>query len=119
MKKTFKLKVENKNSDRLLEAIKHEIRKYIKREKSKSLPSGVDFWKLECKFAQNDEAPSEIKFEDIIGHVNEAAVKGCDSFYLEILSTEGTIVPKEKPVYVPKEKPVNDEEAFSKTSSDY
>jgi hypothetical protein len=119
MKKTFKLKVENKNPDRLLESIKHEIRKYIKREKSKFLPDGVDFWKLECKFAQNDEAPSEIKFEDIMAYVNEAAVQGCDSFYLEILSTKGTIVPKEKKVYVPKEKTVEDGEAFSKTSSDY
>jgi hypothetical protein len=31
MKKTFKLHVEGKNNDRVLDAIKHEIRKYVKR----------------------------------------------------------------------------------------
>ncbi|MEY4436090.1 MAG: hypothetical protein RL175_1045, partial [Pseudomonadota bacterium] len=30
MKKTFQLHVEGKHPDRLLEAIKHEIRKYLK-----------------------------------------------------------------------------------------
>ena len=35
MKKTFPLKAEGKNADRLLEATKHEIRKYIKREQNK------------------------------------------------------------------------------------
>jgi len=96
MKKTFKLKVENKNPDRLLEAIKNEIRKYIKREKRKPLTEEVDFWKLECKFAQNDDEPSEINFEDIMGHVNKAASQDCDSFYMEIISTKGVSPIKEK-----------------------
>ena len=95
MKKTFKLKVENKNSDRLLEAIKHEIRKYIKREKRKTLPEDVDFWKFNCKFAKNDEEPKEIDFLDITNCINEAANEGCESFYMEILTSEG-IKPKKE-----------------------
>jgi hypothetical protein len=31
MKKTFKLNIEGKNRDRVLDAVKHEIRKYVKR----------------------------------------------------------------------------------------
>ncbi len=89
MKKTFKLNIENKHPDRLLEAIKHEIRKYIKREKRKNLPEGVDFWDLKCKFAKNDETPKEVDFNDITDCINEAAKEKCDSFYMEILSTEG------------------------------
>ena len=89
MKKTFKLNVENKHPDRLLEAIKHEIRKYIKREKRKPLPEGVDFWDLKCKFAKNDETPEEINFNEITNCINEAAKEKCDSFYMEIISTEG------------------------------
>ncbi|MFY8042823.1 MAG: DUF6172 family protein, partial [Rhodoferax sp.] len=42
MKKTFSLAVEGKHPDRLLDAIKHEIRKYFKRERNRSLPEGVD-----------------------------------------------------------------------------
>ena len=33
MKKTFQLQVEGKHPERLLEAIKHDIRKYLKRER--------------------------------------------------------------------------------------
>lgn len=89
MKKTFKLNEENKNPDRLLESIKYEIRKYIKREKRKPLPEEVDFWDLKCKFAKNDETPEIINFNEIINCINEAASEKCDTFYMEIISQEG------------------------------
>ena len=44
MRKTYLLNIEGKNRDRLLEASKHDIRKYVKRERSRALPEGVDFW---------------------------------------------------------------------------
>lgn len=93
MKKTFILKVENKNPDRLLESIKHEIRKYIKREKRKNLPEDVDFWKFNCKFAKNNEEHKEIDFLEITKYIDEAAKENCESFYMEILTSEG-IKPK-------------------------
>lgn len=89
MKKIFKLKNENKNPDRLLEAIKYEIKKYIKREKRKPIPEGIDFWYLKCKFGKNDEEPKDIELVDIPKCINEAAEENCDSFYMEIISTEG------------------------------
>ena len=94
MKKTFKLKVENKNPDRLLEAIKHEIRKYIKREKNKPKPEGVDFWKFECKFAKNEEEHKVIDFLEITDCINTASKEDCETFYMEILSTPGIKEPK-------------------------
>ena len=42
MRKTFQLHVEGKNLDRVLDAVKHEIRKYIKRERRRDLPEGAD-----------------------------------------------------------------------------
>ena len=99
MKKVFKLKVENKNADRLLEKTKYEIRKYIKREKNKKLPEDVDFWKFECKFGKNDEEPEVIEFLDITKHIDEASSEGCESFYMEILSVKG-IRPKKEEVKV-------------------
>ena len=50
MKKRFLLKEENKNSDRLLEAIKHQIRKYIKREKRKTVSDEDNILRFICKF---------------------------------------------------------------------
>ncbi len=49
MKKNFPLQIEGKNPDRVLEAVKHEIRKYFKRERNRALPKEVDFWDFDCK----------------------------------------------------------------------
>jgi HSP20 family molecular chaperone IbpA len=43
VKKTFQLDIEGKNKDRVLEATKHEIRKYVKRQRRVALPAGVDW----------------------------------------------------------------------------
>lgn len=86
MKKTFKIQVENKNPDRVIEAIKHEVRKYIKREQRKPLPEDKDFWFFDCKFAKEDEEPKVIEFIDITKSINEAAEAKCKTFYLEILA---------------------------------
>jgi len=94
MKKTFKLKVENKHPDRQIESIKHEIRKYIKREKNKAKPEGVDFWNFECKFAKNSDEPKTIEFIDITKCIDEASNEDCETLYMEILSVEGKREPK-------------------------
>ncbi len=49
MKKTFALRPEGKNPDRVLDAIKNELRKYMKRERRRDLPAGADFWDFDCK----------------------------------------------------------------------
>ena len=90
MKKRFDLIVENKNPQRVLESIKNEIRKYIKREKRKPLKDGADFWKIECQFAINDEDLKPIKYEDITKSINEAAQANAQSFIIELLSTKGS-----------------------------
>lgn len=86
MKKTFKLKVENKNIDRVVDSIKNEIRKYTKREQRKPLPEDKDFWFFDCKFAKNSETPVKIPFSHVIKSVDEAASSNSETFYLEIIS---------------------------------
>ncbi|AXX91915.1 hypothetical protein CPU12_06245 [Malaciobacter molluscorum LMG 25693] len=86
MKKTFKIQVENKHPDRVVEGIKHEVRKYIKREKGKKLPEDKDFWFFDCKFAKEDEEPKTIDFTEITKSIDEAAQAKCKTFYLEILA---------------------------------
>ena len=89
MKKVFNLKKGNKNPARQLDAIKYEIRKYIKREKKKTLPEDVDFWDLKCKFAKDEEKPQAIEFIDITKHIDEASEANCNTFYMEIIATKG------------------------------
>ncbi|MGM0519004.1 MAG: DUF6172 family protein [Campylobacterota bacterium] len=89
MKKTFKLDDGKRHPDRIIDAIKHEVRKYIKREKNKKLPSGVDYWKFECKSAINEEEPKKIDFLDITKAIDNASSNKADSLYLEIIATHG------------------------------
>ncbi|RZL90883.1 MAG: hypothetical protein EOP82_14340, partial [Variovorax sp.] len=60
MRKTFQLRPEGKNPDRVLEAVKHEIRKYIKRERRRELPEGVDFWDFDCKFGTAEDTAAVV-----------------------------------------------------------
>ncbi len=86
MKKTFQLIVANKKKDRQVEAIKNEVRKYIKRERSKKLPEGFNYWNFDCKFGKTQEEATEIRFVDIIKSIDIAANEDLESFYLELLS---------------------------------
>ena len=87
MKKRFALTDTKKAPERVLEAIKNDIRKYIKREKRKPLSSDTNFWQIDCRFAKNDAELQEIKFEDIMKNINEASQEKCESFMIELLAT--------------------------------
>jgi hypothetical protein len=99
MKKTFPLTAEGKNPARLLEATKHEIRKYIQRERNKPLPEGVDFWDFECQFGPNQEAASVIHVSQITASIDAMVAAGGSQFYIEILATYGhrQVRPTEEP----------------------
>ena len=86
MKKTFQLKVANKNIDRQIDSIKNEVRKYIKREKSNRPPEGFNFWAFDCKFGKTADEATEIKFVDVTKSIDFAASEGYDSFYLELIA---------------------------------
>ena len=89
MKKTFNLTNQKLKVPRVVEAIKYEVKKYLKRERNKPLPEGVDFWDFDCRFGA-DEATSEIIHVSAINkHISQAELEQLDSFYLEILATPG------------------------------
>ena len=89
MKKTFQLHVEGKHPDRVLDAIKHEIRKYLKRERRRDLPAGVDYWDFDCKFGLSAEVAETVHVANLIACVDAALQAQAMSFYVEILATHG------------------------------
>lgn len=89
VKKTFKLNIEGKNRDRVLEATKHEIRKYVKRQRRVPLPAGVDYWDFDCKFGTSADTATVVHFATITALINAVASEGGESFYLELLAKEG------------------------------
>ncbi|MDQ6881785.1 MAG: DUF6172 family protein [Pseudomonadota bacterium] len=86
MKKTFPLQVEGKNPDRLLDATKNEIRKYIKRERRRELPAGADYWDFDCRFGPAEAAAQPAHLSALIGLVDGVAKEGGSQFYIEILA---------------------------------
>ncbi|MBC7704882.1 MAG: hypothetical protein H7274_13180 [Rhodoferax sp.] len=89
MKKTFQLAVEGKNPDRVLEAVKHEIRKYIKRERRRVLPPGVDYWDFDCKFGLTPETAEVVHMATITALIDSVVKEAGEKFYIEILAKSG------------------------------
>lgn len=89
MKKTFQLNIEGKNRDRVLDAVKHDIRKYVKRQRRVPLPESVDYWDFDCRFGVSEDTAAVVHFATIMGLVDGVAREGGDSFYLELLAKEG------------------------------
>jgi hypothetical protein len=96
MKKVFKLHIEGKNSDRLLDAIKHEVRKYVKREKGKTLPQGANYWAFDCRFGLNADAAEPLHLGEITKQMSVVAATGAESFYVEILARAALRTPRER-----------------------
>ncbi len=89
MRKTFPLEVPGHQPPRVIESIKSEVRKYVKRERRKALPEGVDFWDFDCKVGQGEAAPEVKHVEELIPAIDQAAASQCGSIYIEILAKPG------------------------------
>ncbi len=89
MKKTYLLTIEGKNRDRLLDAAKHDIRKYVKRERSRPLPPGVDFFDFDCKFGASEGAAATLHFATLMGAIDALVKDGADQFYVEVVTMHG------------------------------
>ncbi len=94
MKKTFALHVEGLHPDRRLDAIKNEIRKYMRRERGKTLPEGADFWDFDCRFALPPQEPQPVALADVTALVDGAAAGGAAQFYLELVAKPAKRAPR-------------------------
>jgi hypothetical protein len=89
MKKTFFLSHPKIKVPRLVEAIKHEVKKYIKRERRKTLPPEIDFWDFDCRFGVDEASSEVIHLSAINKSISQAESQQLESFYLEILVKPG------------------------------
>lgn len=74
---------------RLVDAIKFEVKKYLRRERKKAIPDGADFWDFDCRFGADKDHAEVIHPGDINQHIDEAEKNELPSFYLEILAKPG------------------------------
>ncbi len=97
MRKTYKLTHPKIKVPRLVEAVKHDVKKYIKRERKKNLPEGVDFWDFDCKYGTSAEDLQEIHLSEINKFIDQAEAQQLESFCLEIMVKPGRRTKKPKP----------------------
>ena len=101
MKKTYELSHPKIKVARLIEAAKHDVKKYMKRERRKELPKGVDFWGFDCKYGVDEASAKAIHVGEVNKCIDEAERQALPSFYLEIrsnpvISTKQTIMDVEE-----------------------
>jgi len=87
MKKVFKLTDEKKHEDRVLEAVKNDIRKYVKREKKKDLPDkAMMYWDFDCKIGATADDAKVVTYEALIKALDAVKATGAKECYIEILA---------------------------------
>jgi len=96
MKKTFVLTHPKIKADRLFEAVKRDVKKYIKREQNKELPENVDYWDFDCRYGHTEQEAKPIHKSEINKFIDKAEELKLESFYLEIIAKPGHRKNKEK-----------------------
>lgn len=86
MKKTFKLSHEKIKTPRLVDSIKHEVKKYIKRERRRELPDDADYWDFDCRFGVDEASSEVIHMAEINKSISWAESEQLETFYLEIMA---------------------------------
>lgn len=89
MKKTFQLTHPKIKIARMVDAVKHELKKYVKRERNKTLPEGVDYWDFDCKFGHTEQEATQVHLSEINKSIDKAMEHDLTSFYVEILAKPG------------------------------
>jgi hypothetical protein len=89
MKKTFSMSHPKIKTARLYEAAINDIRKYMKRERRKELPTGVDFWDFDCKFGSTEEEAKTVHPAELSKCIQAAEKAQLPSFYVEVLAKPG------------------------------
>lgn len=90
MKKTFELTHPKIKAARMVESVKHEVKKYLKRERNKTLPEDADYWDFDCKIGKSEATADVIHVATINQQIDEVVAAGVNTFYLEILVKPAT-----------------------------
>tara|TARA_R110001592_G_scaffold24536_2_gene94431 strand:- start:6560 stop:6862 length:303 start_codon:yes stop_codon:yes gene_type:complete len=84
MKKTFKLEHPKIKVPRVVDSVKHDIKKFLKKERKKILPSGTIYWGFDCKFGESEETAVEVHLSSLTKKIDEFVEKNIMTFYVEI-----------------------------------
>ncbi len=89
MKKTFTLTHPKIKYARLVDTVRRDIKRYLKRERKRELPEGFDVWEFDCKFGLTAEEAKETAVTELGTAIDAAQAQQPESFYIEILAKPG------------------------------
>tara|TARA_R110000850_G_scaffold121939_2_gene239833 strand:- start:2201 stop:2581 length:381 start_codon:yes stop_codon:yes gene_type:complete len=121
MRKTFPLDASGHKPARVIESIKNDIRKYVKRERRKDLPETVDFWDFDCRVGVDAESAEGVHLAVINAAIDTASQAEGTTVYVEVLTKQGfrTSKPREiAPSISPPEKTDSVEDADPNDGTD-
>ena len=84
MKQTFKLDHPKIKAARIVDSIKHDIKKYLKKERSNPLPKGTKYWSFECKLGQSEETATIIPQTSLMSSIDDMVENTIMTIYIEM-----------------------------------
>lgn len=95
MKKVFALQAPGKNADRVIEAVKFDVRKYVKRERRKTVPEGFAEWEFDCRAGATAAVATTVALKEISTRIDAVAAAGGTEIYIEILARAAHRAPRD------------------------
>lgn len=89
MRRLFPLEAPGHKPPQVVASIKNDVRKYLKRERRKKLPEGVEFWDFDCQVGKTRETPEPAHVSELIAAIDTAASESWGQIYIEILAKPG------------------------------
>lgn len=87
MKKTFPLQAHGKDDARVRDKIRHEVNKYVRRERQKALPEGFSWWAFACRVGPDAAQAGAKSLDEVGGAIDAVAQAGATAVYVEIIAT--------------------------------
>ena len=94
MKKTYKLEHPKIKVPRVVDSVKHDIKKFLKKERKKPLPSGAKYWGFDCKFGQSEETAVEVHLSTLTKNIDDLVENNIMTIYVEITAKAIEVVEK-------------------------
>lgn len=94
MQKTFPLQVPGKVDARVVEAVKGDVRKYVKRERRKKLPEGFTEWTFACRTGPDRATATTCAVDELSAAIDAAVAAGATALYVEVIAQPGIRPPR-------------------------
>ena len=101
MKKTFPFTSPGRERARVVESVKNDVRKYVKRERKKTPPEDFELWDLNCRVGPTAETAVAKTVKELSGAIDEVANTDAPSVYIEILAVPGRRPARVGPILPP------------------